>query len=205
MRSHLRIARLLAVLAALGAFLLLAVGGSIKPGYSHVSQFISELNASDSPHAHALGLYGFLPLGLLVAAFLLAAAPLARVHGISRVGWWLLFSQPIAYVGVFMFPCDLGCPTQGSATQQMHNLVAVMTYIACAVGYVMLSRAPALAVKPLGRFWLVATGVLWIVGFFVMLHPAVQAWRGLLQRLLEFSLYASLLYIAWHMLEDRSI
>ena len=200
------LAKLLVSAAAVASLLLLVVGGAVKPGYSHVANFISELNATGTPLAETIGLFGFLPLGILVASFLIVAAPVARVDGWSRVGYWLLFSQPIAYIGVFLFPCDLGCPLQGSQSQQLHNLVALVTYIACAVAFLLLSRSRSLASSALGKAWFVGTGIVWLVGFFAMVEPGLAPWRGLLQRVLEVSLYMSLFVVAWRMLstEDSS-
>lgn len=194
------LARAFAVAAPLAALVFLTIGGIIKPGYSHVANFISELSATGSPYATELGLFGFLPLGILVGLFLITAAPLARVEGVSRLGFWLLFSQPVAYLGTFVFPCDLGCPLKGSFSQEVHNLNGVVTYLACATAFLLLSRARMLATYPFARIWFVVIGIVWIIGFFAMVTPSVAPLRGVLQRVLEVSLYGSLLFIAFRML-----
>lgn len=44
------------------------VCASLRPGYGHISQFISELGASGTPHALLMNLAGFIPSGLMLAA-----------------------------------------------------------------------------------------------------------------------------------------
>jgi len=94
-----KLSRALAVATVLFAVAFYMVGAAIKPGYSQAASFISELNATGTPWARELGLFGFLPLGGLFAAFLLAAHGVARVHGASLAGFLLLWSQPVAFFG----------------------------------------------------------------------------------------------------------
>ena len=79
-------ARRLALATVAFGTLFYAIGAALKPGYSSTSQFISELNAAETPWATQLGWFGFVPLGLLFAAFLLIAHPNAQVRGASRTG-----------------------------------------------------------------------------------------------------------------------
>lgn len=92
------LARTFAVGTVLFGLVFYTLGAALKPGYSSASQFISELNAAGTTWAQQLGFFGFVPLGLLFGAFLLTAGPLAGVRGASRVGWWLLWSQPLTLV-----------------------------------------------------------------------------------------------------------
>jgi len=88
-------AQALAYLTVAFGLVFYLVGAAIKPGYSYSANFISELNASGTPWASLLGWGGFLPLGLLFASFLVAAGQLAQIRG-ARLGYWLLWSQPVA-------------------------------------------------------------------------------------------------------------
>ncbi len=92
--NRVTLARTLAVATILFAEAFYTVGAAIKPGYTHAASFISELNAAGTPWAGELGLFGFVPLGTLFAAFLLTANGVARVHGASRVGILLLSQAP---------------------------------------------------------------------------------------------------------------
>lgn len=145
-----QLTRALCIVTIVYAAAFYTVGGSVKPGYSHVSSFISELNATGTPWASTLGLVGFVPIALLLAAFLVAARPLVRVEGVSRAGFRLLWSQPLAFIGVVLAPCDAGCPVAGSSVQDLHNLIGLVTYFGAGLAIFLLSFAPILSADAAG-------------------------------------------------------
>ena len=195
---RLRSARALATLTVVCGALFYLIGDAIKPGYASTSQFISELNATGTPWASHLGYLGFLPMGLLCAAFLVLAHPLARVRGASRLGWWLLWSQPAAWIGAVMYPCDPGCPIGSSPAQLIHDGLGVVTYMATAAAMVLVSLAPTHpAITQWSRIYLRCAGFMFFVIFFVMLAPEVAFIRGLLQRLADTALAGAWLLIAY--------
>jgi hypothetical protein len=195
------LARTLAIATIAFAFLFYTIGGLAKPGYSHVSNFISELNASGTAWAATFSFAGFLPMGLLLAAFLVVAAPLVAVRGLSRIGYSLLWSQPLALVGTAFAPCDAGCPTDGSRTQDIHNLLGVATYFAAGLGIVLLSFAPALEGREkIWRSVLRVAALVFLAIFILMLQPGFAPWRGLIQRFLEVVLAALLMFVAWRLI-----
>lgn len=202
-QKRIKVARLLAIATISFGVLFYSIGAAVKPGYSHVTHFISELNATGTPWAMQLGLAGFVPLGLLFAAFLVAIAPIAQVRGLSRVGLWLLWSQPIAFIGVAFAPCDAGCPIGGSPLQVLHNILGLLTYFPCALALVLLSFAPRLSSG--WRLFLLIAGVSWLILFVAMLQPEAIPIRGLLQRVADALLAVSVLIIAWRMLGNTPV
>ena len=196
--NRVKLARVLAVASVAYAAAFYIVGGALKPGYSHASNFISELNATGTPWAQELSLFGFLPLGLVLAAFLWVAYPAAHVSGASRAGFLLLWSQPLAFIGAAATPCDPGCPADGSLAQQIHNLLGVVTYFAAAVGLFLLSFHSRLTAT--GRLFFGVAAISWLGLFILMLVPALSPVRGLLQRLADAVLWLSVLLVAWRML-----
>lgn len=200
------LARSLLIVAIAFAILFYTVGGLMKPGYSQFSSFISELNATGTLYATTLSFAGFLPLSLLLAAFLVTAAPLVSVQGLSRVGYLLLWSQPLAFIGVVVAPCDAGCPDDGSSAQDLHNLLGVVTYFGAGLAFVLLSFAPGLAGG--ARIWrpfLRAAGLVWVELFVLMLQPELASWRGLLQRVADVILAAVLVLVAWKLIPGSSV
>ncbi|MGV8940328.1 MAG: DUF998 domain-containing protein [Lysobacter sp.] len=195
-----RRARLLALATIFFAVAFYTVGAAIKPGYSHAANFISELNATGTPWALALGLAGFLPLGLLFAAFLVTAIPIAQVSGASRLGLWLLWSQPAAFIGTAFAPCDAGCPIGGSALQVAHDALGLITYLSCALALALLSSEKTLS-RGL-RLFLGIAAIAWLVLFVAMVQPEAMQVRGFLQRIAEGLLATSILIVAWRMLGD---
>ena len=177
-------------------------GALLKTDYSHVSQYISELNAVGSAWSWQIGYLGFLPLGLLGFWLLLVVARSSGLTGISHIGCWLLIGEPIAYIGSAFAPCDLGCSSTGSLSQDAHNIVSVVTLLMTALGLVLLSfnrRIP-----PIRRVgWLVLAAI-FITLYTLALAPDLAPWKGLLQRLAEGVLYGCLCVVAWQLLATRS-
>ena len=172
-------------------------GASLKVEYSHVSQYISELNAVGSAWSWQIGYFGFLPLGLLGILLLLVVAPLTNLTGVSKVGYWLLIAEPVAYISSAFAPCDLGCPSTGSLSQNVHNLLAMVTLLMTTLGLVFLSRNDRLRLaKKVGWLVLAAT---FISLYTFALVPEVAEWRGLLQRLAEGILYGGLCLVSWQL------
>lgn len=202
MDNRIRLARNLALATVVFGTTFYVVGAAMKPGYSHSAQFISELNATGTPWARELGLLGFVPLGVLFACFLVVASPVARVAGRSRTGFLLLWSQPIAFVGAALAPCDAGCVTGGSALQAVHDLLGLVTYFAAGAAFFLLSFAPGLDAA--GRRFLRAATAAWFGLFFLMLVPELAGVRGLLQRVADGLLATVVLLVAWRLLGDRT-
>jgi hypothetical protein len=176
--------------AVLGYGLLLIMivaGGATWPGYSHVSQFISELGATNAPHARVVNLGGFLPIGVLLSLFAVLSAFLAPRGGLRVAGFLLLALFAVGYLAAAFYPCDAGCRSATpSASQMIHNLAGLGGYLGAPIGLILLGVA--------ARGW---PGATWLsplafvcaavsfVAFVVMLgEPPIG---GLVQRVLEGS------------------
>lgn len=189
--------RRIVVLFALAYLGMLFGGALLKPGYSHLAQYISELGASGSAHARLISVAGFVPVGLIAAWLLVATARLAPVGGASRFGYWLLLCEPLAWIGSALAPCDLGCPPGGSISQQLHTLLGVFTYGGTALGLLLLATAPRL--RSGFRLLWIALAAAWLLLFVLMATPELAPWRGLLQRLAEWLVYGALCVAAWRL------
>lgn len=174
--------------AILGYALLLAMivaGGAAWPGYSHVSQFISELGSTGAPHAQLVNMAGFLPIGVLLTLFPLLSAFLAPRSGLRAAGFLLLALFAVGYLAAAFFPCDAGCrPATPSVSQMVHNLAGLGGYLGAPIGLVLLGVA---ARKWSGATWLsplaFVCAAVSFVSFVVMLgEPPIG---GLVQRILE--------------------
>lgn len=123
-----RIRLFVSILLVLFGIVALEIFGALTPGYDPRSNFLSELGATGAPYA-ALVSYGvFVPIGLLwaVAAILIWRSLPAGLLG--AVGAALLLANAVSYVGVGVFPCDAGCPAEGSFNQLMHNISGAIGY-----------------------------------------------------------------------------
>lgn len=184
--------------AAFLALLTPLLFGALHPDYQQMRDYISELGAVDAPHAWWVAWFGFLPIGLLTAitAILLPGAlPKGRLAVVAPL-LMLGVGVSLGYVGAIIWPCDPGCPTVGSATQQIHNLLGLLEYGLGGLGLFLFARL----------FWplpewrslaLIMAGLGVVVWFALgmMGDPQQAEWRGGWQRLAEISLFGGMLWI----------
>jgi hypothetical protein len=190
-----RLARLLLLASIVYVAGFYFAGSAIKPGYSQVSNFVSEYNATGTAWATTLTYAGFVATTAILSAFLVAVAPLLDVSGASRVGAWLLWSLPASYLLAAIAPCDAGCPAVGSASQIAHNVLALIAYCAMGLSIFLLARAPGFDGFKLRRACMLLIGTAFPIVFFLMVQPQLAPWGGLLQRLLDVAMAASLVVV----------
>lgn len=183
-----------AALLAGAAFLVVAsvvvVGGALTPGYSHVSQYISELGARGAPLEGVVRFAGFLPAGLLLLGFcVLAYRALPRSRG-ATFGLVGLAVYAAGYLAAAVFPCDPGCrPAEPSLAQAIHNAAGLLGYLLAPPSLWTLARAARgwPAAGGLGIAGNLAAGCA-LVGL-LTLSPT-SATVGLSQRLIEAAVLA---------------
>ena len=170
-------------------------GAAIKPGYSQLSNFVSEYNATGTPWAHTLTYAGFVATTALFICFLVAAAPITQVSGVSRVGFWLLWSIPFSYLVGAVAPCDAGCPVEGSTSQLLHNAFSILAYFGMGISIALVALASGFRPYKLRRTFMLLTGFAFPVVFVAMVQPDFAPWRGLLQRSLDAAMAVSLVLV----------
>jgi hypothetical protein len=101
------------------------VGGALRPGYSHISNSVSELLAPGAPHKPLLmtiqTLYALLHIafGVGVLRFVLGSG---HDELLGRIGAWLIIGLGVVTLGTVIFPQD----AQGSAVTvagQVHKIL----------------------------------------------------------------------------------
>jgi hypothetical protein len=192
-----QLTRLLLVASILYVISFYFIGSAIKPGYSQLSNFVSEYNATGTAWADTLTYAGFLATSILLSAFLISATPLVQVSGVSRLGFWFLWSLPASFFLALFAPCDAGCPIEGSTSQLLHNLYAIVTYFGMGVGIALISLAPRFSAFKLRRTFILLVGIAFPVVFIAMVQPEFVSMRGLIQRSLDVALAAALILIVW--------
>lgn len=125
--------RLLALGGVAGPILfstIVIVSAALRTDYSHVADFISELGATGTPFAGLMNYAGFLPGGLMLAAFGVALAKaLPRGHVATLAATLVtLFGSGVAISAIVS--CDPGCPqTGGSVENLIHNRIAPIAFL----------------------------------------------------------------------------
>ena len=169
------------------------------PGYSHLSQFISELGASQSAYELPVRFLGFLPAGVSLLAFCYFAYKRLPKSTLTSLALIALAIYALGYVVAAFFPCDLGCrPAQPSVSQAIHNLIGGLGYLA-APGFLFAlaqsSRSwPASASLPAVGFLAAAISLLGLLS----LSP-VSPFVGLSQRAIEASVLGWCLACGWYL------
>jgi hypothetical membrane protein len=175
------------------------VAALMRPDYSHVEQFISELGATGTENAAFMNFAGFALGGLLIASLgvaLYATLPRRRVPLIASVLVGL-FGLGVAASGVIS--CDIGCPQgTGTTANLIHNTIAPIAFLCLIVASFLLgihwwrdSGLRSLALYSIG------TGVMALV-FLALLISSLDAREitGLWQRLLLMTLFSWCIVIA---------
>ena len=178
--------------------------GRVEPGYSHCSQFISELGAEGAVNARLVSVVGFAPIGALVLAFLAfvyGAVPGARKKAAGALSVAMV---GVAYLIAAVFPCDAGCPSSGSTSQSIHNAFGLLEYAGALVGFVLLGSAFRASVRWHALFPACMVSAL-VVGaaFVAMLLPELASVRGLSQRVAETSIFAWIAVVSAFVLRVR--
>lgn len=122
------IASAVASYAVLVAAVILA--GAAWPEYDHLRMYMSELGAAGAPHGRLMSLWGFIPSGVLLGLFAVAAylSVPRSIAGFLGFGLLLVYAASLAAAGVW--PCDFGCrPENPSNAQMLHDLWGAAGYL----------------------------------------------------------------------------
>jgi Protein of unknown function (DUF998) len=186
-------------IAGVVLFLIAAISGALLiPGYSQVSQFLSESYAIDTKYGIYLRLLGYIPSGLLMLLFCFTAVkhlPKSKATSVALKGIGLFYGGGTILTAIF--PCDAGCNKEminPSIAQFIHSLSGLFSYVTVPFFVIMLGFA---SVKWTGAG---NTGKIILLCGFVSLVFAVlffsqlnSPYGGLIQRTLEGSILLALL------------
>lgn len=169
--------------------------GLAWPDYNPVANFLSELGATGAPHAALMSYAGFLPAGVLWAIGVLSLLKGAQSK-LLWLGALLLLGTSISYIGAAVFPCDAGCPMEGSSSQMMHNALGIIGYLTSPLGLALIGvhflRQTQLTASAISFAAALAT----FIGFAMLANPDMESARGAWQRLADFSLFIWLIAIS---------
>lgn len=188
-----QLARSLLIASILYVVAFYFMGSAVKPGYSQLSNFVSEYNATGTAWARTITYAGFLTTAVLLSGFLISVGPLAQVSDASRLGLWLLWSLPGSFLLGVIAPCDAGCPVEGSTSQLLHNVFGILAYLGMGASIALVSLAPGFNAFMWRRTFMLLTGFAFPVIFVLMTLPDFSPWRGLLQRSLDIAMAISLI------------
>lgn len=148
-------------------FIAAVIAASVNhPGYDHLKNFISELGATGAPAAGVMNFAGFLPYGLLMAAFALAVHRGIRPDAGGWLGPSILALYGLAYMAVAISPCDPGCQAAApSLHHRIHVLLGDLIFLTAVLGpftlYPRMVKDPAW--RPVATATLILPGLAWLI------------------------------------------
>jgi hypothetical protein len=174
------------------------VAGLFEPGYSHTSQFVSELGAVGAAHPKLFSFGGLFLPGLLTVVFAFGLYLLVRPNR------WLVASSLLAALAGFgrmtapLFPCDAGCVVEDmSFSATMHALFGFMALTSGA--FAPLVMAMGLRTQPRSRLFSLSVGLggwpLMLVFFMFGLGKAL-GFVGVVQRIILAVFYCWVVAVA---------
>lgn len=160
--------------------------GSLRPEYSHLTQYISELGERGSTTERIIRYAGFVPTGLMHVAFAAMLYVAFKGRRLASVAATLVAINGLARIGAGIFPCELGCAgPRLLLSQKLHSLSSGVGFFAlisaCVLWGILLRRYTKLR-------WLsvysVGSGILGLMFLALMLWSAGQkSGTGLYERL----------------------
>lgn len=167
----------------------------LRADFTSSANYLSEQGAVGSPYFAlvsfvAFPMVGLCTLGLL--AFVWRRVPSAKAGLIL-----IAIGIPVGYFIGAAFPCDAGCPVEGSSRQAVHNLGGLLAYTLGALGFLILSFSLKGTVNGRTRLASFAVGAIMIISFAMMLDPAQAGVRGLWQRLADYGAFLFLIALIY--------
>jgi len=168
--------------------------GATRSDYTSAANYLSELGASGTSTQSFTNSLSFPFVGLSCCAILVALWHRLPKQGGIRAGLiCLLLGIPAGYFGAVLFPCDYGCPIEGSAKQTAHNLLGLVQYPLGVIGFVLLSVN--LSGKVMWRAACAIAAAAMAIGFIMMIQPSQFTFRGGWQRLGDYTAFLVLIAI----------
>ena len=189
--------RTLCLTLFLSSIMLTEFIGFLRSDYNLINHFISELGAAGAEYSIIINYFGFLPIAFSALTITLLLQSKFPNNRFSRAGLLLVGSGVfIGYFGAFIFPCDFGCPAEGSFSQNMHNNFGLIYYLIIPLGLFVLGIGlitEAMIIKASISFS--ATSI-FLLGFFMMLNPSQTDLLGLWQRLADYTVVGFLIFMS---------
>jgi hypothetical protein len=186
------------------------IGGYFFEGYSHISQYISESYAFGTEYGHLMRWLGYIPSGLLMAAFCFLKAKHFRnsknlFYGF--IGFGIFYGVFTSLVSVF--PCDFGCNrnySESSISQLLHTILSLFTYTLTPVSLYLIGTG----FKKIDQYKNISNvsivlGIFGLIFGMIFLKNANSPVAGLLQRNTEAVYLFWLFFYSWFIIKKELI
>jgi hypothetical protein len=197
MNSKSVLLRTMCLILFLSSIILTELIGFLRSDYNLINHFISELGAAGAEYSRIINYFGFVPTAFSALIIVLSLQSKFSNTRLSRAGLLLIGSGVfIGYFGAFIFPCDYGCPAEGSFSQNMHNNLGLIYYLIIPVGLFVLGiglRKEPMIINSSISF---GAAFVFLLGFFMMLNPSQIDLLGFWQRLADYTVFVFLIFMS---------
>ena len=182
--------------------IVILVVGALRPDYSHVTQFISELGENGSAYSDLMNYFGFMCSAGLIMLF--AIALLARVDRTTLSGLAAILIGLYA-IGMFLagvYSCDSGCLVpEPSREQVLHNLVSFAAFLSLILATVLwgIDMRKDRAWQRFGNYSLVTAGLAVVLIVSMIAAAGARAGAGMYQRLFLTTLFLWMAMFAYRL------
>jgi len=185
------------------------LAGELRPGFDHISQYISELGDRGSSTESFMRFGGFVASGFMIVCYAVAFQPtVARLTDRPRLAMLvavLVALDGIGRIGAGIFPCEPGCAAPEILSQRLHGLSATIAFLSLAAAALLgtpLFRRD-MRLQTLSPFSL-ASGCAGLIFLALMLASEVtHAYTGLYERFASGVLTLWVFVTAWWLLTVR--
>lgn len=147
---------------------LIATAGALRPDFSHITHYISELGERGSTTESLMRYWAFGFTGLLYVCFAGALLATVRDGWLPKAAALLIALEGVGRMGAGVFPCDPGCGP-ASLSQDLHRVFATVGFGSGILSAILwgfhFRRLPRF--RPLSSFS-VGTGVIALVSLLFM-------------------------------------
>jgi hypothetical membrane protein len=181
------------MLAPVALIVFVLIGASFTPGYSHITDTISKLAATGTPHPEWMNA-GFISYGILMIGLSLAVRQCLSPRTGSTIAWILITFHGLIITLAAMFPYSLSILNGIHSPEGiLHHLVAITSCVAFIIGILIMDRI--VSAEPEWRNVTIisffAVSIVCVL-FVLSLFPAAREIEGLMQRV---SALAMIIYI----------
>lgn len=160
--------------------------GSLRPGFSHYTQYISELGERTSSTEFIMRYAGFVPTGLMHMAFAAFLIFAFRGQRTAVAGALLIALNGAARIAAGLFPCEVGCSLPHVLpAQQIHSWAAItgfLAFIAAASSWGWWFRHDS-RLRSLSAYSLATAAAAFVFAVLTSVSDATRAGTGLYERL----------------------
>lgn len=159
--------------------------GFLNSGYSHVSQFISELGAKGANHSQLMNYLGIIPFGLSILLFSIGSLIALKNNMPNKISFTVLSVTGILFITAGIFSCDEGCSFENMSQEAViHNVSAFAAFVLFLISAILLGINSFTEKRNKTYLFSLISGMVGMFLFYVISKTGIYSeYRGLYQRL----------------------